>query len=228
MRECLQKNGVTLPKPTIGRQRPPGAGTELPKGVTRAQYEAALKKCGGGLQASGNRKSSSAFKAALSKFAVCLREHGIKLPAPNTSGTGPVFDTKGVNTKSAQFRVAETKCAGVLRAGFAGASGARGKAGGSPATAGGGAPGSAGAAGAAGSASPIKASPKFRPKIKVPPKLTRELEKFTACMRTHGVTNYPEPEGAGFNIGNLHLDTKSAQYKAAEKKCEPILQAAFS
>jgi hypothetical protein len=88
----------------------------------------------------------------------------------------------------------------------------------------GGAPGSTGAAGASGSAS----SPKFRPKIKVPPKLTRELEKFTACMRVHGVTNYPEPEGAGFNIGNLHLDTKSAQYKAAEKKCEPIPQAAFS
>jgi hypothetical protein len=220
MRECLQKNGITLPKPTVGRQRPPVAGAELPKGVTRAQYEAALKKCDGGFLASGNRKNSSAFQVALSKFAVCLREHGIKLPAPNTSGTGPVFDTKGVNTKSDQFRVAETKCAGVLRAGFTGASGARGKAGG--------APGSAGAAGAAGSTGPIKASPKFRPKIKVPPKLTRELEKFTACMRAHGVTSYPEPEGAGFNIGNLHLDTKSAQYKAAEKQCEPILQAAFS
>ncbi|GEM_PF-1447130 len=227
MRECLRKNGVTLPKSTIGRQRPPGAGAELPKGVTRAQYEAALKKCGGGSLGSGNRKSSSAFNAALSKFAVCLREHGIKLPAPNTSGTGPVFDTKGVNTKSAQFRVAETKCASALRAGFTGASGARGKAGGSPATAGG-APGSTGAAGAAGSAGPIKAAPKFRPKIKVPPKLTRELEKFTACMREHGVTSYPEPEGASFNLSHTHIDTHSAQYKAAEKKCEPILQAAFS
>ena len=56
MRECLQKNGITLPKRTPG-SRPgggfvPGAGAgggpQLPSGVTRAQYEAALKKCGGG------------------------------------------------------------------------------------------------------------------------------------------------------------------------------------
>jgi hypothetical protein len=67
-----------------------------------------------------------------------------------------------------------------------------------------------------------------RPKVKVPPAIAHDLKRFTACMREHGVSNYPEPEGAGFNIGHLHLDTKSAQYKAAEKKCEPILQAAFA
>jgi hypothetical protein len=67
-----------------------------------------------------------------------------------------------------------------------------------------------------------------RPKVKVPPAIAHDLERFTACMREHGVSNYPEPEGATFNTGHLHLDTKSAQYKAAEKKCEPILQAAFA
>ena len=67
MRECLQKNGITLPKRTPGqrpvrrrlsrrrrwqrRRRP-----QLPKGVTRAQYEAAVKKCGGALAPSAARR----------------------------------------------------------------------------------------------------------------------------------------------------------------------------
>jgi hypothetical protein len=132
MRECLQKNGITLPQRTPGQRRPPGgaggflgggtgAGTQLPKGVTRAQYEAALKKCGGGNVAGrggGARFNSSAFKTALAQFATCLRQNGVDVPAPNTSGKGPVFDTKGIDTASAQFKTAETKCQSVLSAAF--------------------------------------------------------------------------------------------------------------
>jgi hypothetical protein len=137
IRECLQKNGVTLPafKPgqhgqpqARGQRRPPGGGggatggPSLPKGVTRAQYEAALKKCGGGNFAGrsggGARFKSSAFQAALAKFATCLRENGVNVPAPNTSGKGPVFDTKGIDTSSAKFKAAEVKCQSDLRAAF--------------------------------------------------------------------------------------------------------------
>ena len=54
LRECLQKNGITLPKPTPGTQRAPGsggffgggAGRQLPAGVTRAQYDALLGPTG--------------------------------------------------------------------------------------------------------------------------------------------------------------------------------------
>jgi len=137
MRECLQKNGITLPKRTPGQRRPGGAGSAggflgggtggvggpaLPKGVTRAQYEAALKKCGGGTFASrgGARLKSPAFKAALAKFATCLNQNGVKVPAPNTSGTGPVFNTKGIDTSSAQFRAADRKCSATLRGAFGG------------------------------------------------------------------------------------------------------------
>jgi hypothetical protein len=130
VRECLQKNGITLPQRTPGQGRPPGgaggfpggaAGPQLPKGVTRAQYEAALKKCGGGNfagRAGGARIKNHAFQTALAKFASCLRENGINVPVPNTSGNGPVFDTKGINTSSAQFKAAEVKCQPVLRAAF--------------------------------------------------------------------------------------------------------------
>jgi hypothetical protein len=145
LRECLQKNGITLPKRTPG-QRPPGgtggflgggAGAPaLPAGVTRAQYEAAVKKCGGGaFVGAGGRIKSPAFKQALAKFAGCMRENGVNVPEPNTSGSGPIFSTKGLNTASPQFRAAETKCSADLRGTFRrgpGAGGAPGGSGGVP------------------------------------------------------------------------------------------------
>ena len=119
LRECLQKNGITLPQrssrhpaPRAGGFLGGGAGTPpLPNGVTRAQYEAAVKKCGGGaFGGGGGRIRSPAFKQALAKFATCMRENGVNVPPPNTSGKGPVFNTKGLNPTSAQFKAAEAKC----------------------------------------------------------------------------------------------------------------------
>lgn len=126
MRECLQKNGITLPARPNGSGGPGflgGGGATLPKGVTRAQYEAALKKCGGGnrffRQGQGAAGfSSPAFRQALTKYAACLRQNGINLPAPNTSARGPIFDTKGINTSSPQFKAATTKCRATLLGAF--------------------------------------------------------------------------------------------------------------
>jgi hypothetical protein len=132
LRECLRKNGITLPKRTHGQRRTPGTaggflggdagvGPQPPKGVTRAQYEAALKKCGGGnFPGRGSRAhfNNPTVNTALVKFATCLRQNGVNVPSPNTSGKGPVFDTKGIDTKSAQFKTAETKCESVLSRAF--------------------------------------------------------------------------------------------------------------
>lgn len=135
VRECLQKNGVTLPqRPPRRRSGRPGGpsgpggflgggggtgGPQLPNGVTRAQLQAAIKKCGAGDQfrRGGARLKSPAYKAALTKFAACMRENGVNVPAPNTSGNGPIFSTKGLNTAGAQFRSAELKCRSDLAAG---------------------------------------------------------------------------------------------------------------
>ena len=142
LRECLQKNGITLPKRTHGA-RPgggfvPGAGgsPQLPSGVTRAQYEAALKKCGGNghfarVGAAG-RLNNPVFKAALTKYGDCLRQNGIKLPAANTSGNGPIFDTKGIDTAGPQFKAASAKCRSVLIGAFRRRAGAPGAAGAPP------------------------------------------------------------------------------------------------
>ncbi|HEY5192925.1 MAG TPA: hypothetical protein VIJ39_03495 [Solirubrobacteraceae bacterium] len=154
MRECLQKNGITLPKRTPGSTRPP-AGTSrlgLPKGVSAAQYEAAVKKCGGGRFAGGSgahRLNSPVFKAALAKYATCLRQNGINVPAPNTSGGGPIFNTKGINTTSSQFKTASKKCRTALVGAFRRPPGAPGAGGAPPA---GGAPSGGAPTGGEGSA----------------------------------------------------------------------------
>ena len=58
------------------------------------------------------------FKTALAKFATCMRQNGVNVPAPNTSGNGPVFDTKGIDTRSTQFKTAEAKCQSDLSGAF--------------------------------------------------------------------------------------------------------------
>jgi hypothetical protein len=137
LRECLRKNGITLPKRTPG-QGGPGAGggllggggtgrRQLPAGVSREQLEAAIKKCGGTPGArlgTGARFSTPAAKAALTKFAACMRENGQNVAPPNTSGKGPVFSTSGLNTTSAAFKAAQGKCMSLLSGLFARPNGA--------------------------------------------------------------------------------------------------------
>ncbi len=126
IRECLQKNGITLPQRTPGTRPTPGAGgflggagPALPKGVSRAQYEAALKKCGGRSLGGGvARLKSPVYQKAIANFATCMRENGVNVPQPNTSGKGPIFNIKGLNTASAQFKAAETKCSVQLQGAF--------------------------------------------------------------------------------------------------------------
>jgi len=131
LRECLQKNGVTLPsRPNAGGGGPGSflgggaAGGTLPNGVSHAQFEAALKKCGVShvprpTTSTRGRVTSPGFRENLTKFAACMRENGVPLPPPNTSGTGSIFNTKGIDTKSAQFSSALAKCRSRLRPNFA-------------------------------------------------------------------------------------------------------------
>ncbi len=111
LRTCLQKNGIKLPERKPGQRGGFGAGAGgLPSGVSRAQLQAAFKKCGLA------RRPGQGFNAAASRqrftaFAACMKSNGINLPAPNTSGKGPIFNTKGVDTSTAKFKAAQVKCA---------------------------------------------------------------------------------------------------------------------
>jgi hypothetical protein len=133
LRTCLKKEGITLPerKPgggTGGQPRgpfgggapgggsgAPGGGFQLPKGVTREKMQAALKKCGAGSLGFRRRSFGTRNPQQFAKFASCMRANGVSLPAPNTSGKGPVFNTKGIDTTSSAFKQADAKCAKELR-----------------------------------------------------------------------------------------------------------------
>jgi hypothetical protein len=134
LRACLQKEGIKLPSAPSGRPPQsgsgglPGAGgpgrrLKPPAGVSQSKFQEALKKCGGGFPRGARRFNSAAARTALTKFAQCMRENGVNLPAPNTSGNGPVFNTKGIDTSSSSFKDAESKCRSDLRGAF-GAGGA--------------------------------------------------------------------------------------------------------
>jgi hypothetical protein len=150
LRECLKKEGIELPARKAGQPGKPGAGgpggffgggtpgggLKLPKGVTKAQYEAAIKKCGGGFRRGnfaggfGARVSSASYKKALASFVKCMSSNGITLPTPNTSGKGPVFDTSKVDVNTTKFKAADAKCASLLRFARPGAGAGAGAAGG--------------------------------------------------------------------------------------------------
>jgi hypothetical protein len=122
LRTCLQKSGITLPQRKPGQRGQQGkggpfgaggagGGLQLPKGVTRAQLQAAFKKCGGGSFRGGGRGLQGAGGAQrFAKFSACMRKNGVNLPAPNTSGKGPIFNTTGIDTKGAAFKAADAKC----------------------------------------------------------------------------------------------------------------------
>ena len=49
--------------------------------------------------------------------------------------------------------------------------------------------------------------------------------KFSACMRAHGVTNFPDPQASGGGISLMFkrgsgLDPQSPQFKAAQRACQ--------
>ena len=91
--------------------------------MSRAQFAEALRSCGAGFKGGRLGKGHSGFKnpfnnprfhAVLARFAACLRQNGVNVGEPNTSGKGPIFDTKGINTGSAKFKAASVNCRSTL------------------------------------------------------------------------------------------------------------------
>jgi hypothetical protein len=115
LRACLRKAGIQV---SDAVSTVSDLLAHPPKGVPQAQLVAAVKGCGGlstGATASKPRVSATVYKQAFVNFVACMREHGVNLPAPNTSGKGPIVDTKGLDTASASYKSAAEKCAPILR-----------------------------------------------------------------------------------------------------------------
>jgi hypothetical protein len=132
LRVCLRGQGIRLPQGQPGRQEGTGElplgdrAVALPPGVTLRRYRVALKNCGAaGLAGAGSGGATRdgplgnpAFKRAATTFVACMRAHGVNLPPPRFSGTGPVFNTTGVDMKSSRFTAALSACRSILGTAF--------------------------------------------------------------------------------------------------------------
>lgn len=121
VRECLAQKNIVLPQRTQGAAGlvAGGNGIKVPKGMSHAQLTEALMACnvkytGGHVAHPGSTGPGhplpERFHRVLARFAACLRQNGVPVGEPNTSGKGPLFNTKGINTGSPQFRAAAAKC----------------------------------------------------------------------------------------------------------------------
>ena len=108
-RKCLQAHGAGLPKLVPGKNGlpPTVAGhLELPKGVSKAAYEAAVRACN-----KATEGATSNVGAALQKFAACMRAHGAPVPAPDKSKGALAYLTQFTAPK---YQPALKKCTSVL------------------------------------------------------------------------------------------------------------------
>ena len=76
-----------------------------------------------------------------------------------------------------------------------------------------------------------KACRKLQPEERAPSpaELAEDREQmleFAACMRSHGLPKFPDPDASGISIGKSGLNPNSPQFKAAEKACEDLLPGA--
>ena len=53
----------------------------------------------------------------------------------------------------------------------------------------------------------------------------QELLSFARCMRSHGVSNFPDPNpnGSGFNINVAGMNSSSPAFTAAQTACKRLL-----
>jgi hypothetical protein len=55
----------------------------------------------------------------------------------------------------------------------------------------------------------------------------KQMLKFAACMRSHGLRTFPDPKvsggGVSLSLRNTGLDPDSPQFKTAEKACETLI-----
>jgi hypothetical protein len=117
IRSCLEAHGIRPPKSQPNSQSMQEPKLRLPPGVSRAEAEADLRKCGIELPHRPTPQQllqGPQVVARLDAFAKCMRRHGMRLPKPNTSGNGPIFNVPAALIESAAFQLAETVCRPLL------------------------------------------------------------------------------------------------------------------
>lgn len=114
LRACLKQQGVNVPQRPAGGGGPFGGGAQGQM-LANPRFRAALQKCGGRPGAGRFRRNNPAYRQGLTTFAACMRTNGIDLPAPNTSGRGPIFRLGKLNSADPKFKTALGKCRPLLQ-----------------------------------------------------------------------------------------------------------------
>jgi hypothetical protein len=110
--QCMRSNGVTnYPDPNASGVIPKESLQQL--GVSSSQFQSAQNACQHLLPNGGNGPNQTELqrmKARGLKFARCMRNHGVSLPDPDSSGRIPDPASVGINQGSRQFEAANQAC----------------------------------------------------------------------------------------------------------------------
>ncbi len=114
---AASRNAQAKPSQTGGTPANGAAGSRAAQRRTSPQTGASSSATRNGAATQPAQSSASlarrraALQHVISVYSACLRQHGVKLPAPN--GHRPLLNTKGVNTSSPQYRHASAACRAV-------------------------------------------------------------------------------------------------------------------
>lgn len=116
---CLKAHGIAHPNeasaPNAQELAVPDliglGGLRVPDGVTRAQFEVALKECGVGYLRVGPQPiTSPLLREKVFRLVSCLDRNGFDVRPPNFSGKGPVLDTGAIDVASARWVATAKGC----------------------------------------------------------------------------------------------------------------------
>jgi hypothetical protein len=102
-RTCLKEHGV-------GPLFAGGRFDTLASRIGNPRYTAVVKECG----VARRPPLSAQTTALLGSYTACVARHGYRLPAPDTTGRGPVFPAG--TDQIARYRTAAAGCASITRA----------------------------------------------------------------------------------------------------------------
>lgn len=84
-------------------------------GSNGSSKSSAHAKANSSLDALSETAQNKVYEEALTKYAACLRQHGIAVPKPTAAkGQQATLDTNGINKTSARFKRAQSSCSATL------------------------------------------------------------------------------------------------------------------
>jgi hypothetical protein len=116
---CLKAHGIANPEASARaadaeRMIPALLGTggiPVPSGVTKPQYEAALRRCGvTNVHVGRVAITNPLVRRKILSVRSCLANNGFTLPAANFPGPGPVLDTNRIDVGSARWGATVMGC----------------------------------------------------------------------------------------------------------------------